>query len=133
MPAMYRRFLLRRRPQSDPVAEDFALGEEALSQLGERQMLQLRYAATNRDPAKYENPDAFDISRTNARSRPALGRGPHMCAGNTLSRKEMFVAFDELLERLTDISVADHEKITVFPNELLRAAVNLPIRFKRAA
>lgn len=34
---------------------------------------------------------------------------------------------------LTDFSVADGDKVTVFPNVLLRWVVNLPIRFKRAA
>ena len=133
MSATNPRFLLRRRPQGDPVAENFALVEEALPELGEGQMLQLRYAAANRDPTKYENPEAFDISRTNARSHLAFGKGPHVCVGNMLNCKEMLVAFDELLERLTDFSVADDDKVTVFPNVLLRGVVNLPIRLKRAA
>ena len=45
----------------------------------------------------------------------------------------MFVAFDELLERLTDFEVTDDSQVTVFPNVLLRGVINLPIRFKRAA
>jgi cytochrome P450 len=96
-------------------------------------MPQLRYAAANRDPAKYENPDKFDVTRPNARTHLAFGKGPHMCVGNMLSRKEMFVAFDELLERLTDFRVADDDKVTVFPNILLRGVTNLPITFRRAA
>ena len=112
------------------VTCDTELGGVALAK---GSLLQLRYAAANRDPAKYENPDAFDIARTNARSHLAFGKGPHMCVGNMLSRKEMFVAFDELLERLTDFEVTDDDQVTVFPNVLLRGVVNLPIRFKRAA
>ena len=95
-------------------------------------MLQLRYAAANRDPAKYENPDNFDITRANARTHLAFGKGPHMCVGNMLSRKEIYVAFDELLERLTDFEVTDADQVTVLPNVLLRGVVNLPIRFRRA-
>ena len=112
------------------VTCDTELGGVALAK---GSLLQLRYAAANRDPAKYENSDAFDIARTNARSHLAFGKGPHMCVGNMLSRKEMFVAFDELLERLTDFEVTDDDQVTVFPNVLLRGVVNLPIRFKRAA
>lgn len=96
-------------------------------------MLQLRYAAANRDPARFENPDKFDVERQNARAHLAFGKGPHMCVGNMLSRKEMFVAFDELLERLTDFSIADEGAITILPNILLRGVTRLPIRFKRAA
>ena len=112
------------------VTCDTELGGVALAK---GSLLQLRYAAANRDPAKYPDPDAFDIARTNARSHLAFGKGPHMCVGNMLSRKEMFVAFDELLERLTDFEVTDDSQVTVFPNVLLRGVINLPIRFKRAA
>ena len=112
------------------VTTDTELGGVALAK---GSMLQLRYAAANRDPAKYENPDAFDVTRTNARSHLAFGKGPHMCVGNMLSRKEMFVAFDELLERLTDLEVTDDDQVKVFPNVLLRGIVNLPIRYRRAA
>jgi cytochrome P450 len=96
-------------------------------------MVQLRYAAANRDPSKYEDPDRFDVERANARTHLAFGRGPHMCVGNMLSRKEMFVAFDELLSRLDNFSVADESGITILPNILLRGVTRLPIRFSRAA
>jgi cytochrome P450 len=112
------------------VTNDTELGGVKLAK---GSMLQLRYAAANRDPAKYPDPDEFDVTRQNARSHLAFGKGPHMCVGNMLSRKEMFVAFDELLERLTDFEVTDDDQVKVFPNVLLRGVVNLPIRFRRAA
>jgi cytochrome P450 len=96
-------------------------------------MVQLRYAAANRDPAKYPDPDRFDIERTNARTHLAFGRGAHMCVGNMLSRKELFVAFDELLNRLDHFAVADDAGIAVMPNVLLRGVTRLPITFARAA
>ena len=112
------------------VTTDTELGGVALAK---GSLLQLRYAAANRDPAKYPDPDKFDVARQNARSHLAFGKGPHMCVGNMLSRKEMFVAFDELRERLTDFAVTDNDQVKVFPNVLLRGVINLPIRFKRAA
>jgi cytochrome P450 len=95
--------------------------------------LQLRYAAANRDPSKFPDPDRFDIERANARTHLAFGKGPHMCVGNMLSRKEMFVAFDELLNRLDNFAIADESGITVLPNILLRGVTRLPITFTRAA
>ncbi len=112
------------------VKRDAELGGVALKA---GTMIQLRYAAANRDPAKYPDPDKFDVLRQNARSHLAFGKGPHMCVGNMLSRKEMFVAFDELLERLTNFTVSDDKAVTVFPNVLLRGVINLPIAFERAA
>jgi len=94
---------------------------------------QLRYAAANRDPKKFEDPDRFDIERKNARAHLAFGKGPHMCVGNMLSRKEMLVAFDELLERLDNFAVADEDGIRILPNILLRGVTRLPITFTRKA
>lgn len=111
------------------VTDDTRLGDWAIPKGA---MLQLRYAAANRDPAKYPDPDRFDIERVNARSHLAFGKGPHMCVGNMLSRSEMFVAFDELLERLDNFAIADEDGITVLPNILLRGVTRLPITFTRA-
>ncbi|QYU70850.1 cytochrome P450 [Leptolyngbya sp. 15MV] len=102
-------------------------------QLKAGMMLQLRYSAANRDPAKFPDPDKFDIERANARTHLAFGKGPHMCVGNMLSRKEMLVAFDELLERLDHFAIADEDAITVLPNILLRGVTRLPVTFRRAA
>lgn len=96
-------------------------------------VVQLRYAAANRDPKKFENPDKFDVERKNARAHLAFGKGPHMCVGNMLSRKEMLVAFDELLERLDNFAVVDESDIAILPNILLRGVTKLPITYTRNA
>jgi cytochrome P450 len=92
-------------------------------------MLMVRYAAANRDPSKYENPDAFQPDRKNARTHLAFGRGIHMCVGNMLSRKELAVAFQELLARLDGFAVAPGAELVWKPNMLLRGLSNLPIGF----
>jgi cytochrome P450 len=111
------------------VKEDVELGGEKIAA---GSMLQVRYAAANRDPAKFEDPDAFLIDRKNARAHLAFGKGPHMCVGNMLSRKEMFVAFDELLERLDNFQLADEDGITILPNIMLRGVTKLPITYEVA-
>ncbi len=112
------------------VTRDTELGGHRLPK---GSMLHLRYAAANRDPAKFPDPDRFDIDRANVRSHLAFGKGIHMCVGNMLSRKEVAVAFDELLSRLTGFAITDEAAITVPPNMLLRGITRLPIRFARAA
>lgn len=112
------------------VLKDTELGGVAIPKGA---MVQLRYAAANRDPAKYPDPDRFDIERSNARSHLAFGKGIHMCVGNMLSRKEMAVAYTELLKRLTDFRVADGHQPSWPPNMLLRGLTTLPIRFGRRA
>jgi cytochrome P450 len=95
--------------------------------------LMLRYAAANRDPARYPDPDRFDVERSNARSHMAFGKGIHMCVGNMLSRKEMTVAFEEVLRRMDDIQIAEGTKLEVAPNMLLRGFLSVPITFKARA
>jgi len=96
-------------------------------------MVQLRYAAANRDPARFPDPDRFDMERANARSHLAFGKGIHMCVGNMLSRKEMAVAYTELLRRLTNFRVVDGHTPSWPPNMLLRGLTSLPIQFGRRA
>ena len=93
-------------------------------------MVMMRYAAANRDPERYEEPDRFLADRANARTHLAFGRGIHMCVGNMLSRKEMTVAFEELLPRISGITLTDEAAIAYTPNMMLRGPVTVPVRFE---
>lgn len=97
------------------------------------EVIMLRYAAANRDPAKYPDPDRFDPERANARTHLAFGRGIHMCVGNMLSRKEMTVAFQRILARMADIRLAEGVELKVSPNILLRGLIAAPITFRKIA
>ena len=110
------------------VMRDCEAGGQAFKK-GE--MIMLRYAAANRDPAQYANPDAFDVERKNARTHLAFGKGIHMCVGNMLSRKEMTVAFQEVLNRMDDIKLAEGAKLEVAPNMMLRGYKSVPITFRK--
>ncbi len=112
------------------VTRDTELGGVALPK---GTMLMLRYAAANRDPARYPDPDTFDVSRSNARTHLAFGRGIHMCVGNMLSRKEMTVAFEEIVRRMGNIRVKEGAKLEVSPNILLRGLITAPITFEKRA
>jgi cytochrome P450 len=47
----------------------------------------LLFAAANRDPRKWPEPDRFDIGR-NLRGQVGWGAGVHMCVGKTLAQLE---------------------------------------------
>lgn len=64
----------------------------------EGQTLLMLLAAGNRDPARYPNPDRFDLSRTNVRPL-SFGGGVHYCLGAALARVELEVVFRALLAR----------------------------------
>lgn len=109
------------------VARDTELGGVPLTK---GTMLMLRFAAANRDPERFPEPDRFDVARANARSHLAFGRGIHMCVGNMLSRKEMTVAFQELILRLDGFEITDESALVYPPNMLLRGLAALPVRFR---
>jgi cytochrome P450 len=63
-------------------------------------------AAANRDPARFPEPDRFDIHRTST-GHLAFGHGIHFCIGAPLARLEAKIVLGILLERYHDIGVDD--------------------------
>lgn len=57
----------------------------------------------NRDPARYPDPEAFDIDRPQARHHLTFGAGPHRCIGERLALAELRIAFRALLDAFEDI------------------------------
>jgi cytochrome P450 len=93
-------------------------------------MVMPRYAAANRDPSVFEDPDVFDIERPNARAHMAFGQGPHHCIGAALARAELNSAFTAILDRMDDIRLA--EPLDDEPHEFsffLRPFKRLPLAF----
>jgi cytochrome P450 len=68
-------------------------------------ILQLQWAAANRDPDKFDNPDVFDVDRSNANQHLAFGAGPHICIGNQLARSELRIAFASILRRMRNLRI----------------------------
>lgn len=58
----------------------------------------LLMGAANRDPAKFVNPEVFDVARS-PNPHLSFSHGIHFCLGAPLARMEMEIAFNELLRR----------------------------------
>ena len=62
-------------------------------------------ASANRDPLQFPDPDAVDVTRTNATRQLAFSVGPHTCLGNNLARMEARVAFQEILTKMPKLRI----------------------------
>ena len=61
------------------------------------QQLVLMYGSANRDPAVFDRPEEFDITRT-PNGHIAFGFGTHFCLGAALARTELRIFFEVLLD-----------------------------------
>jgi cytochrome P450 len=104
------------------------------SEISEGDKLILFYGAANRDPRAFADPERFDVLRTPNNHVGFGGPGPHFCLGAHLARREVNVAFRQLLSRLPDIELAG----TPVPLEpmgvpLVGGIKRLPVRFTPTA
>jgi cytochrome P450 len=92
---------------------DTVIGEHAIA-AGDKVVLW--YLAANHDPAVFDDPDAFDITRPNARNHIAFGAGgPHFCLGSHLAKMEVRVVLDKLLHAYPDIHATAEPDVLVSP------------------
>ncbi|MCA1220150.1 cytochrome P450 family protein [Streptomyces sp. 8L] len=89
-------------------------------------------ASANRDPARFPEPDTFDIRRTaeGGASHLAFGHGIHFCLGAPLARLEAKVAIGALLERAPDLALdTSADTYDWVPGMLIRGTRHLPVRW----
>jgi cytochrome P450 len=60
-------------------------------------VLNVRYAAANRDERQFECPERIDLERRRIRSHLAFGVGTHVCLGAPLARRELYYGFKVVL------------------------------------
>lgn len=89
--------------------------------------LMLSYLSGNRDEEVFDTPDAFRLDRP-ANKQLAFGFGPHLCLGQHLAKLEMQILFEELLPRLSAVSLAGEPAWT--QSIFISGPKRLPIRFE---
>ncbi|MBB4855330.1 cytochrome P450 [Mycobacteroides chelonae] len=93
-------------------------------------MAVLLLGGANRDPAVFDQPDVFDVTRPNARDHVAFGSGIHVCLGASLARMEGVVALQSLFERFPEITLAANPAPGKHMN--LHGFGSLPVNLGRA-
>jgi len=69
----------------------------------------LALSAANRDPRRWDNPEAFILDRPKIKEHVAFGRGKHVCAGAPLARVEVRIILEKFLEYTSNIDL-DEQK-----------------------
>jgi cytochrome P450 len=70
------------------------------SAIGRGDLVTVSLAGANRDPAMFDDPDVFDLHRSNATRHLAFAHGPHFCIGAQLARLEAGAALNALVDLL---------------------------------
>lgn len=84
--------------------------------------------AANCDPAKFEDPHRFDITR-HPNPHLSFGTGAHFCLGFQLARAEAAVAFERLFTRFPNMRLDDKaQKVEWRKRPGIRALAKLPVR-----
>jgi cytochrome P450 len=79
----------------------------------------------NRDPAVFERPDEFDVSRSNAREHLGFGNGIHVCLGAALARMELQIGLRALFNRFPELTLAGTPRLN--NSTLLHGVNHLPV------
>lgn len=75
--------------------------------LAEGAAVSLSLAGANRDPAFFDDPDRFDLRRSNVGHHLAFVHGPHACIGMHLARLETSAAIRAILAVLGGVELVD--------------------------
>jgi cytochrome P450 len=93
----------------------------------EKAMLSVVVGSANRDERHYDDPDRFDLHRSNA-DHLGFGFGEHFCAGSHLARLEVDIALNALLDRLPNLRL-DRDRKSTIVGLAFRSPDHLPVLF----
>lgn len=95
-------------------------------------VVNVRYAAANRDERAFDEPEKINLDRKKAGSHMAFGSGTHHCLGAPLARRELWWGFKAALDRFKTINFSQNKNdFTYHPHYLLRALKELHIDFEK--
>lgn len=94
-------------------------------------VVNVRFAAANRDERAFADPDRIDLERPRAGAHMAFGSGTHHCLGAPLARRELTWGFTAVIDRFEDMGFAPgRNDFAIRPHFLLRSLEVLHIEFE---
>jgi cytochrome P450 len=96
-------------------------------------------AGANRDPDRWEDPQAFVLKRPRAMEHLGFGRGAHVCVGAPLARAELRILLEQLLTHTSDIGLAEEQhgprgarRLDYEPSFIIRGVETMHVTLKPA-
>lgn len=93
--------------------------------LKEDERVLMVFGAANRDPARFPDPDRFDVTR-DVRGHVGFGHGVHACLGMHLARLEMACLFNALADRVESFETAGPTRNAI--NATIHAYASAPVK-----
>ncbi|GAA2121056.1 cytochrome P450 [Actinomadura napierensis] len=115
---------------TDPMFSRYVTRDVELegTRLPEGSVLHLCLGAANRDPARWDRPDEFDITRP-MRASFAFGGGAHICLGMHVARAEISTGIGALLDRLPDLRLDPEAEAPHYIGMYERGVTEIPVVF----
>ncbi|MAT90967.1 MAG: cytochrome P450 [Halioglobus sp.] len=95
------------------------------TELVEGDVLLLCWAAANRDPQRWDAPDALRLDRARPERHLGFGHGIHYCVGAPLARLEVKVALEELLAGTRELRLDETTPPAHVPSIMVRRLAQL--------
>ncbi|MGW6174296.1 cytochrome P450 [Arthrobacter sp. NPDC055138] len=92
--------------------------------------LLLLMGSANRDAARFEDGEEFDISRGNAREHLSFGFGIHYCLGNMLAKLQAKIALEEVARLAPNLKLESPEGIEFRENISFRVPETVPVSWE---
>jgi cytochrome P450 len=86
--------------------------------------------AANRDEAHFADPEAFDVTRSNAREHLAFGYGIHYCLGNVLAKTQVRVVLEEAARLAPGLRLVDADAIQFGDSLSFRIPARVPVTWE---
>jgi cytochrome P450 len=91
--------------------------------------LDVAAGAANRDPAKFVDPDQFNMFRKSQNRHFAFAFGPHICIGQHLARVEMTRALNAILDRMPNLRLDPEQPKPEIRGIMMRVPKHIFVRF----
>ncbi|MFT7500505.1 MAG: cytochrome P450 [Rheinheimera aquimaris] len=93
----------------------------------EGEMVMALLASANRDPDRFDDPDKFDIYRSDPKRHMSFGHGIHTCVGAALARLELTIAFETLIETFDKFDCPPDDQLAWEKSFFVQGVSELPI------